>query len=198
MCGYDKERENFIIAIYNQHWTHARHVENERYRLLASYLVVFGAVIYGLYTSDSKTSEAFVRIAVILLGFVLTLIVGFITAKFEYVFYCNTQSAKMILEDKSIDLSKFQYKRDKSIVERISVSALFVIIYFVFSVVFLDLLIFEIFKKYCKNHVCQIIQLSALIGGIMGTILYIFLWKEKCFSSKERTRRRLWEKNSNT
>lgn len=94
----EKTRRELLTSIYEQHWLHARHVENERLWFTNIFALIVAGLLAFLSTTDGKTLPQF---ALFVGGFIFVLsILGYLLCiTWRAPFVQHTILADKILED---------------------------------------------------------------------------------------------------
>ena len=126
----NQEKIKLLVAIYEQHWLHARHVENERLWFTNIYAIILAGTLSLL--SIPTYSGFYVAVLIFLLS--LTMIGILFSLKVKLTFRWYTAKAMQIMKDYKLDNYRIDITKPQTVIEKISVSSLFPMFYgFCFS-----------------------------------------------------------------
>ncbi len=172
---YKDPSDSFLVSMYNQYWSHGRHVEEGRLKLFASYLVVLGIVIYSLYGRSVLDEKLNLRIMLIAFEIILTILFLLMFIKMEYVINMYIHSTDKLLEAANIDEGIFGKRHYSTPVRSISISRIFTILYLLCLCFFLNLLIFELNPTFLLN--------SIILTSIIWLFLSVLIYQDRILKS---------------
>lgn len=161
----NNEKIDIVKAVYEQHWLHARHVENERLWLTN----IFAIILAG---SLSAIKDKLFDISSLPLVIFLMILSGFgiiFSLKIDSIFKTHTRSAKQILERYGLSDMWARSKRHW-VNDKIRISRLFPIFFSICFYFFLFVLIYIFSKCYLW---------SSIIPAILLFVTCIFLYRLK-------------------
>ncbi len=160
----EKDRFKLLLAVYEQHWLHARHCENERLWftniyavILAGALSLFGGSVYSAF-----------GVAVLLSLMSLTVLGLLLSLKIKLIFLWHTDRADEIVRRAGLEDYLIDVTRPKTRVQKISASTLFVLFYVVCFSILCSLLVFTL----TEQTLLTILVFAASSLVLTGCIFY--------------------------
>ena len=165
MRDEDIEKIDLIKAVYEQHWLHARHVENERLWFTNIFAIIFAGSLAAIKDKLFDISSLpLVIFLMILSGFGIIF-----SLKIDSIFKTHTRYAKKILDRYELS-DMWTYYNKHWVNAKIKISRLFPIFFSICFYFFLFLLIYIFSKSYLW---------SIIIPVIFGVETCIFLYRLK-------------------
>lgn len=121
----EQDENRLLATIYEQHWLHARHVENER----LWFTNVYAIVLAGALSLLSEHVSLEFNVAVLSFLMLLSLIGILFSLKVKLVFIWHTREAHKIIKDHGFIEYWIETKKPKTIIEKISGSSMFPLFY---------------------------------------------------------------------
>ena len=162
MKDENNERIELVKSIYEQHWLHARHVENERLWFTNIFAVIFAgtlAVIKGKLFDKSSLPVIVFLMALSGFGVLFSL-------KIDSIFKTHTRAAKQIVDMYGLSEMWTHYK--KHWVNMIAISRLFPIFFSICFYFFLFVLMYIFFGSYWWSFI-----ISAILLVVTSIFLYL-------------------------
>ena len=102
----EKEKENSLLAMYEQHWLHARHAENHRLRLTQIFAFIFAGALAFIARGGINGIFNTKNVPLILLLIILSLFGIVYSLKIDMVYKAYVWAAEKIMEE-VYELSEF-------------------------------------------------------------------------------------------
>ena len=175
----ERARHELLKSIYEQHWLHARHVENERLWFTNIYMIIVGALL--AYTFDKQAQTSSWPWPILLIVFILSM-VGFLmchSLRIPFVYHTVTAD-KIQLEEWGLPYNYITYKPEKFF----SFHEVFSLLYSVMSSLSLGFLTWGLLHNVSEFK----LYIATTVGVVCFCLLY-FVFHKYIFKKRENKNR---------
>lgn len=170
----EKTRHELLKSVYEQHWLHARHVENERLWFTNIFALIVAGLLAFLGTVEDKELLSLFAIYAGCFIFILSMLGYFLCLTWRAPFVEHTTLARKMLEDLSLkEYAPYTTEAYKKLKGKIAANKLFLYFYAFMAGGALFLLLYVGVGRMEK---CPYLWVSIAVSVIVFLVLYL-LWR---------------------